>query len=355
MCNDTIKHFDGWRQVQHNKGVDRLERTVVQLVEARRLMEFDDVPHGRLALLLLDNAAETMLMQRAKESLDWADWYGGLLKQLEQLDANNDEVKLLREEIEAKTVSDRTRQRLEQDFDDLARFVFSLDDCHLDPEFVACLKALHRYRNDAYHRDFVREDVLRPANDIYFYLCCHLLKDQKFTMGPIAEAPAIVIDVFGDRTPTGAWPPGLFSTEELGDAVADELLSQSHLDHTAISLALSAHLVGRIDALDKDLDEFIDYLGFRDKAATLRSIQLVPLGSEIPDDFWSRPLIVTEKAMRGWRTRAAGISRMSSAQDALRLFDNTEASIAELEAKLEPFTIAMDREIQHKIDELRGK
>lgn len=147
----------------------------------------------------------------------------------------------------------------------------------------------------------------------------------------------------------------MFSTEELGDAVADELLSQSHLDHTAISLALSAHLVGRIDALDKDLDEFIDYLGFRDKAATLRSIQLVPLGSEIPDDFWSRPLIVTEKAMRGWRTRAAGISRMSSAQDALRLFDNTEASIAELEAKLEPFTIAMDREIQHKIDELRGK
>jgi hypothetical protein len=46
---------------------------------------------------------------------------------------------------------------------------------------------------------------------------------------------------------------------------------------------------------------------------------------------------------------------MSSAQDALRLFDNTEASIAELEAKLEPFTIAMDREIRHKIDELRGK
>ena len=106
-------------------------------------MEFDDVPHGRLALLLLDNAAETMLMRRAKESLDWADWYGGLLKQLEQLDANNDEVKLLREEIEAKTVSDRTRQRLEQNFDDLARFVFSLDDCHLDPEFVACLKALY--------------------------------------------------------------------------------------------------------------------------------------------------------------------------------------------------------------------
>ena|SRR6185437_15731402 len=24
-----------------------------------------------------------------------------------------------------------------------------------------------------------------------FYLCCYLLKDQKFTMGPIAEAPAI--------------------------------------------------------------------------------------------------------------------------------------------------------------------
>ena len=46
---------------------------------------------------------------------------------------------------------------------------------------------------------------------------------------------------------------------------------------------------------------------------------------------------------------------MSSAQDALRLFDNVDASIAELEAKLEPFIIAIDRAIQHEIDELCGK
>lgn len=31
----------------------------VQLWEARRLASYDDVPRGRLALLLLDNAAET--------------------------------------------------------------------------------------------------------------------------------------------------------------------------------------------------------------------------------------------------------------------------------------------------------
>jgi hypothetical protein len=49
--------------------VDRRERTVVQLVEARRLADFDDVPHGRRALLLLDNAAETLLYRRAKEVL----------------------------------------------------------------------------------------------------------------------------------------------------------------------------------------------------------------------------------------------------------------------------------------------
>jgi hypothetical protein len=43
--------------------MDQLERTAVQSWEAKRLAEYEDVAHGRLAMLLLDNAAETCLMR----------------------------------------------------------------------------------------------------------------------------------------------------------------------------------------------------------------------------------------------------------------------------------------------------
>ncbi|MGO8938795.1 MAG: hypothetical protein ACLP3C_22220 [Mycobacterium sp.] len=90
--------------------------------------------------------------------------------------------------------------------------------------------------------------------------------------------------------------------KSLGDSVADELLARSHLDHGGISSALAAHLTARIGTVNKNLDEFIDYMGFKDKASALRSIRLLPLSGEprvAREDFWAHPLVVTEKAIQG--------------------------------------------------------
>lgn len=64
---------------------------------------------------------------------------------------------------------------------------------------------------------------------------------------------------------------------------------------------------------------------------------------------------MTEKVIASWKRRAAAIARLSSRQDALRQFDEVERQMSAFEAQLEPFTIAIDREIQHEIDLRRGK
>jgi hypothetical protein len=166
------------------------------------LADFNDVAHGRLALLLLDNAAETLLSRRAEEALIWADVHGNALKTLERLGVSADEDhQAFIEELRAKAVSEKTRQKIRQNFSDLVRFVFSRPDCGLAPELAGCLNALHRYRNAAYHQDLIRNDVLDPANAIYFYLCCQLLKHQKSMVMEIAPPPAVVIEVFGGQLP----------------------------------------------------------------------------------------------------------------------------------------------------------
>jgi hypothetical protein len=50
--------------------VDRLYRTVVQLEEAKRLIEQGDVAHLRLALILLDNAVEVMMHRVIEHELE---------------------------------------------------------------------------------------------------------------------------------------------------------------------------------------------------------------------------------------------------------------------------------------------
>lgn len=177
--------------------------------------------------------------RRAEEALIWADMYGNALKKLEPLeDTDNEDLRAFREELRAEAVSEKTRQRIRQNFSDLVRFVFSRADCGLAPELAGCLNALHRYRNAAYHQDLVRNDVLGPANAIYFYLCCELLKHQKNMVMEIAPPPAVVLEVFGGQLP-GQLTGILVNDETMGDAVADKLLAQNQLDHGNIASALA--------------------------------------------------------------------------------------------------------------------
>ena len=74
--------------------------------------------------------------------------------------------------------------------------MFDLEKLDLPAAFRACLKILHRYRNAAHHRDTVRPDVLGPAVQIYFFLCCHLLKRERHMAHEINAAPPAVLEVF---------------------------------------------------------------------------------------------------------------------------------------------------------------
>jgi hypothetical protein len=185
--------------------MEQLERTVVQLWEAKRLAAWGDIAHGRLALLLLDNAAEMSLMRTAQASLIYAEMYNNMAYLVRDVEPDDEMGQDLKKKLEAGTISKRRKKQIERSFDALVDYVFENEDLNLPVEFGECLKILHRYRNAAYHRDTVRADVLGPAVQILFFLCCHLLKSERQVFHEINVAPDGILDVFGDtpRTPRG--------------------------------------------------------------------------------------------------------------------------------------------------------
>jgi hypothetical protein len=146
--------------------MEQLERTVVQLWQAKRFAAWGDIAHGRLALLLLDNAAEMSLMRTAEASLIYAEMYNNMAHLLRDVEPDDEKGQDLKKNIEAGTMSKRRKKQIERNFDALVDYVFENEDFALAIEFAECFKILHRYRNAAYHRDMVRADVLGPAVQI---------------------------------------------------------------------------------------------------------------------------------------------------------------------------------------------
>jgi hypothetical protein len=341
--------------------MEQLERTVVQLWEAKRLAAWGDIAHGRLALLLLDNAAEMSLMRTAQASLIYADMYNNMAYLVRDVEPDDEMGQDLKKKIEAGTISKTRKKQVERSFDALVDYVFENEDFDLPVEFAECLKILHRYRNAAYHRDTVRANVLGPAVQILFFLCCHLLMSERQVFHEINVAPDGILDVFGDNPPESSWPGNSFDTTTLARRVADRLLEELELDHRGIAEALSDHLMARLAALVRDLDEIGESVppGIT-RWATLRLVQQAPrereeFDADMPEDFWTRPLPVTEEVLETWALKVEDLREISIAHDALRAFAEIEEPLEIIEEPVGRFMEDLDRIEQQRIDEMRGK
>ncbi len=341
--------------------MDQLERTVVQICEAKRLAAWGDIPHGRLALLLLDNAAEMSLTRTAEASMIYAEMYNGMAYVLRNVGPNDEVGQRLKGEIEAETISKKRKKQIERNFDALVDYVFEGKEFALTAEYAECLKILHRYRNAAYHRDTVRADVLGPAVQILFFLCCHLLKSERQLMQEINEAPPGILKVFGGNLPESSWPAHSFDTQTLARHVADRLLDELELDHRGIAEALSDYLIARLAGLVRDLDEIgASVPPGVTRWTTLRLVQQAPreredFDADTPDDFWTRPLPVTEELIETWFRKGRSLRDIPIAHDALRAFAEIERPLEVIEEPVARFILDLDRLEQQRLDELRGK
>ncbi len=330
-----------------------------QLLEAKRLAGYGDVAHGRLALLLLDNAAEVSLRRTAATTMTWAQLYNNAAIQLRDVDPEQDGLQELLDEIGARTVSRTLAKRIDRGYDALVDFVADRAPDSLPPEHAECFKIVHRYRNAAYHCNAVRADVLRPAVEILFFLCCHLLKKERQIVQELAPPPALVLEFLGDL-PSEVEPSiNAHSAVGLSGRFADALLADLHLDHLEIARALSDHLVGRLGQLENDLDT----IGTSMRTPLSTTLRLVQQSPETPEqfaaplahDFWTRDLPVTEPTLTDWRERANQLAQVGDARDALRAFAAVERPIEDLEKPVARWIEDIDRAEQARLDWLRGK
>lgn len=322
--------------------MERIQSTVIQLAEAKRFLLDGRAPYLRLALILLDNAAE-LLMQRAVTSeTAYSDMYSRMLHH--HRDAPN------REELEAHIVPPQQLAKLKRFFDEKALFL-SRDRGRIAAPLARVLRHLHRYRNEVYHSDQLRPESIRPATLLLFDIDCEL-----FTQ---LGQDSIVISSDGDYSYLARYGfrPGT-STDSVRERALTDLRSGLSLDAHSLTSALRDHLTNRLDRLD-ELLAFISR--YSTKGSVDRTLSVVQYWDEdrsrkpheTPERYTGK---YTATDLARWRQTTADLTTKSD--DKLRMFSlfaDLEDALEPLEALVDEVASSIDQAMELASDIARGK
>jgi hypothetical protein len=232
--------------------VDSLERLVVHVEEAVRLGSMNDDPHLRLGLMMLDSAAELLLHRECDSCLRRAGEYRKLVRMAEEWRVTMGKGLTSAAGLRAKAVPAGQCRRIDGDFGAKCDYLVGLG--MLAGPRARVLKKLHKYRNEAYHRDRLRLGTLANATRIYVYLVCILMRDfpQRGTAGVVCltpHPPAGLLKYLDDED----WMPLVLDRGKspgLQARIASRLLADAGAAlPSRVGKVLSRHFCDRLEAV----------------------------------------------------------------------------------------------------------
>ncbi|MET9694812.1 hypothetical protein ABZY81_41570 [Streptomyces sp. NPDC006514] len=331
--------------------MERLELIVVQLEEAKGMIAKGRVPNLRLAYLLIDSVTELILHRTVQTELQ----YQGMLKKLLLgyrqnaawgIPVDAEEVA----SIEAQIVDDSDLKGIDRNFD--AKVGLLVRRNLLDEALGPVLEKLHKYRNEMYHRDKQRPEIIRLATLIYFDSACTVLESyrQMIITYPADLGSEICRFTEGRR-------PGFGGAADLPKKIAAQLRREVGLDLPQVRSALAAYLGARLDRMVDGLEFIEDNLGGRSlvRGDALRLVQANLATNPTLEQVRGRRYPHSKADLEQWRTRIAALESIEDKHALVSEYAAIEDSFEPLEEKITDAVFQVDCEVQSQIDFARGK
>ena len=335
--------------------MERLIYTVEQIHEAGNLLGLRSAPHARMALLLLDNAAEILMHRTIIDELKFDDTWSDIF-QAARASLPPDRADVLIEESGHKPIPPKQRKAMERLF--IPKVDFLVQQQKVPQAVGQVVKALHRYRNDAYHRDRVRRETLHAAAMIYYEVACELLA----TLLPSSMVFSSTDDWSGFLSRFGLTPSCSMMPDGIAE-IASKLRSEIGIEASALAQLLSDHFVSRLDDLNEQLDFICQYAGRgATHASELKRIQFWRATGRLPESEADQKFVAyapkyTLAHLDEWRPKGEQLrTRVGEGKlKLLREFCEIEQQLEPLEEMVNEVASLIDRAIQFEIDMARGK
>lgn len=343
-----------------------LQFILFQMDEAKRYLLDGSLPALRIALILLDNAAELILdrwitgqiaqddlRQRIQERLRDVPLPPEFEQRINEISSNIRSVEHA-EPYNTRFLTREERKNVARKFPCKVWYVTDIKHA-LPPLISEVLLHLHRYRNDAHHSAYVRPQTLKISVMIFLELCCQLLtslRPSSLSMGSSDNFSWL-------KRRFGVNPTDLFYNYQLIMDILADLREGLPIGDISMREVLAEHLEYRIEDVIEGLD-FISKTLRIDRATALTRAQeftLAYLEQEQPYENVPRNLDhpVSLGSLEALRETARRIRRVDDYVTAFKIYARTDITLERIEYMVNQLVWEIDRWIDMQIEEMSWK
>lgn len=336
--------------------MQRLSFLLFQIDEACRYLLDGRLQQLRLALLLLDNAAEFQMEHRIEQELGHEDVQERIRARVLELPAIPERHGALRDLVEWQPLTTKKREKIERYFDDKVHALSNRWDC-LQAHLVEPLKHLHKYRNEAYHRGRVRRGTIHTAGKLLLDINCEMLLSlyPRCMVCSSDEDYSWLQERFGDE------PMRTMGSDAFVQRVVDEFRSTSSLSDATVASGLAEHIESRLQEFFDALDFIVENTRCPDRQVAFNDSQYFNgVRQKTIDPALTR--IDTYRAELGLEfvegqiaKKVPSIRAAANRLEAFRRFSVIESQFEPLEESVSDLAAEVDHMIQMQIDRSRGK
>ncbi|MCC4268885.1 hypothetical protein [Microbacterium schleiferi] len=348
----------------------RAAEIAAQVFAARDALLREQSEDDRVAFLLFDSAAETLMVRWIASGMglhkwDWGHYWRAPGERLLKPDLTDMEQRE-RERAAAGgravlwQLSASQKRKIERDF--TAKLQLLAWDGAIPPAYIATLGRLHDYRNEMYHREESRPKALRTMVHLYAWLVADLL--ERLSAGWFSWSSDDPADLLkrtyarmGVEAPTVEGAP-LGPSFEIQTHMAEALRRELRLE--AVPALLGDYAADRLEKTHSRIAFCAEFLAGELDAKKVTEMDVIrllyapaPVGRL--EDLAGLRVPVSRQTIASWD---AWPDRIRTTEEPLDAF----GSLAELEAEFEPFEAKVrelasqiDGEIQFRSDWARGK
>jgi hypothetical protein len=260
-------------------------------------------------------------------------------------------------------------------FNDKVNFLLS-EIAVIEADDAAFLKFGHSLRNEAYHKETYRYDVIIPATQTYLGIVCRLyplIRAGGFTWPlPLPEAESEFLKRYAISGPFE------FSSKDL-ERICDEVAAKRDCDPSQLAAALSRNLVRRLKEIlgtdeETGLLEYLARESTEDQTSiddVLRRIMFVDsyvpeTGPPQTDEGFRRAIerwesefakfrpAVSVKTLRRWRQTAQSLASENNPGKVAERYTSIDLDFSPIEELVHQAVAEFDEWVNNEVDRMRG-
>lgn len=311
-----------------------------QLCRAGEEIDKNNTISARLALILVDNVIETLIHRQVRYLF-------------------SEENVFLRPSHELRHTIEE-RKKILRNFNDLVNF-FKNETGLISNDYCDMILICHKFRNEAYHENFLREEIIIETSRAYFQICCMIL--PKLSPNSVAYFSDPLISELFKKCEFEGDPLDKKSIEKWAEKTV--LYRKCNVD--LFSQQMSDYLLERISGLISSLN-FIatwgndDSILFKEETRkTLKEIQFYNVDKPwpIPEKEYNRLFQefkekITEPQINKWKKIAESILPETHIRTILWKFSLIDYDLSKIEEDTDQIYFIIESQIENEIDRLRG-